>query len=207
MALFSWFLIPVGGKRSQCPRPSPILGSLGLFTISATSPGCHFGVSLVSRVFWASLMEGCAIQSFTVVKGDSHVMEIIHRHSALLGYAEHYLGLYKTNVYLKYLMEKLQVNAKPLRCLWRWIWSTYEIHNGVPNALYRREEFQSIETIQNLWLMFAGKIDLWWRIWEGYINYLEAQRFIGDGCKGKALKEVKLVNDLCNYMQSWVYML
>ena len=39
----------------------------------------------------------------------------------------------------------------------------------------------------------------------GYINYPKAQTPLGDLCKGKVLKEVKLVERLLMYKQSWVY--
>jgi hypothetical protein len=39
-----------------------------------------------------------------------------------------------------------------------------------------------------------------------YINYPEAQKLIGELRKGKALKEVRLVDGLFKYKQSVVYM-
>jgi hypothetical protein len=41
---------------------------------------------------------------------------------------------------------------------------------------------------------------------EGYINYPEAQRLLGELRKGKVLKEVMSVDGLLKYKQSWVYM-
>jgi hypothetical protein len=41
---------------------------------------------------------------------------------------------------------------------------------------------------------------------EGYIDYSEAQRLLGELRKSKALKEVKLVDGLLKDKQSWVYM-
>jgi hypothetical protein len=43
------------------------------------------------------------------------------------------------------------------------------------------------------------------KIREGYIDYPEAQRLLGEFRKGKVLKEVRLVNGLLKYKQSWVY--
>jgi hypothetical protein len=40
---------------------------------------------------------------------------------------------------------------------------------------------------------------------KGNIDYPEAQRHLGELCKGKALKNVKLVDGLLKYRQSWVY--
>jgi hypothetical protein len=40
---------------------------------------------------------------------------------------------------------------------------------------------------------------------EGYINYPEAQRLLGELRKGKTFKEVKLVDGLLKYKQRWVY--
>ena len=53
--------------------------------------------------------------------------------------------------------------------------------------------------------MFAGEGNLWCKIREEYINYIEVQRLLGEFCKGKTLKEVKLVDGLLKYKQSWVY--
>ena len=52
--------------------------------------------------------------------------------------------------------------------------------------------------------MFAGEENLWWKIREGYINYPEAQKLLGELRKGKAFKEVRLVDGLFKYKQSWV---
>ena len=40
---------------------------------------------------------------------------------------------------------------------------------------------------------------------EGYLKDPKAQRLLGELCKGKALKEVKLVDGLLKYKQSRVY--
>jgi hypothetical protein len=53
--------------------------------------------------------------------------------------------------------------------------------------------------------MFASEGNLWGYTREGYINYPEAQRLLGEFRNGKALKEVKLVDGLLKYKQSWVY--
>jgi hypothetical protein len=53
--------------------------------------------------------------------------------------------------------------------------------------------------------MVAGEENLRYKIREGYINYPEAQKLLGKLRKGKALKEVKLVDGLLKYKQSWVY--
>ena len=55
------------------------------------------------------------------------------------------------------------------------------------------------------WLLFTGEGNLWWKIREGYINFPEVQKLLGELCKGKALKEVRLVDVLFKYKQSWVY--
>ena len=54
-------------------------------------------------------------------------------------------------------------------------------------------------------LMFASEGNLWCKIREGYINYPEAQRLPGELRKGKALNDVRLVDSLLKYKQSWVY--
>ena len=59
MALFSWLLVSMGGRRSQRPGPSPTLGSLRPLTSGVTSPRCHSGVPLVPMVLWALLMKRC----------------------------------------------------------------------------------------------------------------------------------------------------
>ena len=43
------------------------------------------------------------------------------------------------------------------------------------------------------------------KIREGYIDYPEAQRLLGEFRKGMVLKEVRLVNGLLKYKQSRVY--
>jgi hypothetical protein len=60
-------------------------------------------------------------------------------------------------------------------------------------------------TIQTLWLISTGEGNLWCKIREWYINYLKAQRFLGEFCKDKVLKEVKLVYKLLNFKHSRVY--
>ena len=53
--------------------------------------------------------------------------------------------------------------------------------------------------------MFIGEETLWCKIREGHINYPEAQRLLGEFCKSKVIKEVKLAVTLFKYKQSWVY--
>ena len=53
--------------------------------------------------------------------------------------------------------------------------------------------------------MFVDAGNLWCKIWEGYINYPEAQKLLGELRKIKVLEEVKLVDGLFKYKQSWVY--
>ena len=60
--------------------------------------------------------------------------------------------------------------------------------NVVPNVLSRQEEFQAMRTIQTLWLMSTGEGNLWCKIQDRYINYLEAQRLLGELCKSKMLQ-------------------
>jgi hypothetical protein len=55
--------------------------------------------------------------------------------------------------------------------------------------------------------MFAGDGNLWCKRREGYINYPEAQKLLGEFRKGKALKEVRLVDGLFKYKQSWMCVL
>ena len=62
-----------------------------------------------------------------------------------------------------------------------------------------------MSTTQTLWLMYKGEGDLQRKIREGYINDPEAQRLLGELRKGKALKEVKLLDGLLKYKQSRLY--
>ena len=43
------------------------------------------------------------------------------------------------------------------------------------------------------------------KIMEGYISYPEAQKLLGELPKGNKLTEVRLVDGLFKYKQSWVY--
>ena len=129
---------------------------------------------------------------------------------------QHYLGLHKTKVYtdnvsLKYFETQAQVSAKQLR----WhdtlaLMNVDLIHkpgrdNVVPDALSRQEEFHTMSTTQALRLMYKGEGNLQRKIREGYLKDPEAQRLLGELRKGKALKEVKLVDGLLKYKQSRVY--
>ena len=54
--------------------------------------------------------------------------------------------------------------------------------------------------------MFTGERNLWENTREeGYNDYLEAQRLLGEFRKDKALKKIKLVDGLLKDKQSWVY--
>ena len=77
--------------------------------------------------------------------------------------------------------------------------------NMVLDVLSEREEFQTMNTIRILVANFANEGNLWCKIREGYINYPEAQRLLGELCMGKALKEVRLVDGLLKYKQNGVY--
>lgn len=77
--------------------------------------------------------------------------------------------------------------------------------NLVSNVLSRMEEFQAISTSQTMCHMYKGEENLQHKIRLGYINNFEAQRFLGELCKGKTLKEVKLINELLKCNQSHVY--
>ena len=46
---------------------------------------------------------------------------------------------------------------------------------------------------------------MWCKIQEEYINYPEAQKPLGEFCKSKVLKEVKLMDGLFKYKISRVY--
>ena len=67
--------------------------------------------------------------------------------------------------------------------------------DNVVSALSRREEFQGMNTSKSLWLMYKGECDLHRKLREGYANDPEVQIFLGKLRKGKALKEVKLVDN------------
>ena len=77
--------------------------------------------------------------------------------------------------------------------------------NVMPDALSRHKEFQTMSTTQTLWLMYKGERDLQRKIREGYINEPEAQSLLGELRKGKALKEVKLLDVLLKYKESRLY--
>jgi hypothetical protein len=113
--------------------------------------------------------------------------------------------VYKDNVSLKYFETQAQVSAKQLR----WhdtlaLMNVELIHkpgrdNVVPDALNRRKEFQEMSTSQSLWLMYKGECDLHRKLREGYVNDPEAQVFLGELRKGKAFKDIKLVDRLLKY--------
>lgn len=63
-----------------------------------------------------------------------------------------------------------------------------------------------MSTTQILWLMYKGDGNLQWEMKKRYINDPRAQRFLGKLYKGKALKEVKLVDGLVKYKQNQIYM-
>ena len=77
--------------------------------------------------------------------------------------------------------------------------------NVVLDALSKREELHAISTTQALRLIYKDKINLQWKIREGYFKDPKAQRLLGELHKGMALKEVKLVDGLLKYKQSQVY--
>jgi hypothetical protein len=76
-------------------------------------------------------------------------------------------------------------------------------NNMVRDVLSEHEEFQAMNTIQIL--MFTSEKNLWGKTKEGYNDYPEAQRLLGELRKGKALEEIKLVDGLLKDKQSWVY--
>ena len=128
----------------------------------------------------------------------------------------HYLGLHKAKVYtdnmsLKYFEIQAQVKVKSLQ--WHDSLAFMKVDlihkpdhgNVLPDALNRWEVFQAMRTIQTLWLIFANEGNLWCKIRERYIYYLEAQKLLGELCINKVLKEVKLVDGLFKYKQSWVF--
>jgi hypothetical protein len=55
--------------------------------------------------------------------------------------------------------------------------------------------------------MSTGEGNLLQNTREGYIDYPKAQRLLGELRKGKAFKEVKLVDGLFKYKKTWVYVL
>ena len=77
--------------------------------------------------------------------------------------------------------------------------------NMVPDELSRREEFHAMSTTQALRLMYKGEGNLQPKIRERYLKDLKAQRLLDELRKGKALKDVKLVDGLLKYKQSQVY--
>ena len=64
-----------------------------------------------------------------------------------------------------------------------------------------------MSTTQVLRLLYKGERNLQQKIREGYLKDPKAQRLLDELSKGKALKEVKLVNGLLKYKQSRVYVL
>ena len=104
------------------------------------------------------------------------------------------------NVSLKYFKTQTQVSAKQFR----WhntlvLMNVGLIHkpnhdNVVPDALNKYKEFEALNTTQTLWLMYKGHKDLQRHIREGNVNNPQAQRLLGKPRKGKALKEVKLLD-------------
>ena len=77
--------------------------------------------------------------------------------------------------------------------------------NVVLNALSRQEELQAMSTTQVLRLMYKGKGDLERRIKEEYMKDPKALRLLAELRNGKKLKNIKLVDSLLKYKQSWVY--
>ena len=84
---------------------------------------------------------------------------------------QQYLGSYKAKVYtdnvsLKYFETQSQMSTKSLR--WDDSLALMKMHlihkpdqgNAVLDVLSRREEFQTMRTIQTLWLMFTGEGNL-----------------------------------------------
>ena len=113
--------------------------------------------------------------------------------------------MYTDNVSLKYFETQAQVSTKQLR----WhntlalmnvdLIHTLGYDNVVLDALSRREEFHAMSTTQALWLMYKDEGNLQLKIRKGYLKDPKAQRLLGELCKGKALKEVKLVDGLLKY--------
>ena len=118
---------------------------------------------------------------------------------------QHNLGLHKTKVNtnnksLKYI--EMQVSAEQLR--WHDTLVLINVHlihkldcnNVVLDVLSKHEEFQAMNTIQALWLIYKGDGNLQLKITEGYMKDSKIQRLLDELCKGKALKEVKLMDML-----------
>ena len=125
----------------------------------------------------------------------------------------HKAKVYTHNVFLEYFETQTQMIAKPFR--WHDSLALMKVDlihksdcdNVVLDALSWWEEFQEMSTIQTLWLMSTSEGNLWCKIREGYLNYLKVQRLLGELHKGKALKNIKLVDGLFKYKQSQVYVL
>ena len=104
---------------------------------------------------------------------------------------------------------ELLVNVKPLR--WQFI-GAYE--GGFDSQSgpwqYMRgtlSEWEVCKAMSIIWIIVANVYRIQRRMMEhkgGYVNYPKAQRFLDEFCKGKVLKEVRLVNELLEYKQSWL---
>ena len=143
---------------------------------------------------------------------------MILRHSILLGDVATLVGVVQDQGVLKQYVLKVvwtyaQVSAKPL-----WWHNTLALmkvnlihkvdhNNMVRNMLSGGRSSKQWAPSKFLWLMFVSKDNLWWKIREGYINYPKSQKLVGELRKGKALKEIKLVDGLLKYKQSRMYML
>jgi hypothetical protein len=77
-------------------------------------------------------------------------------------------------------------------------------NNVVLDVLSRREELQAMSTFQVLRLIYKGERDLEWWIREGCMKDPEAYRLLGELKVGKKLKEIKLVDGLLKFKQSWM---
>jgi hypothetical protein len=62
-----------------------------------------------------------------------------------------------------------------------------------------------MSTTQVLRLMYKGEGDLELKIRKGYMKDPKAQRLLGKLRAGKKLKEIKLVDRLLRFKQSWMY--
>ena len=129
---------------------------------------------------------------------------------------QHYLKLHKTKVYtnnvsLNYFESKAQVSAKHLR--WHDTLALMNVdlihkpgcNNVMPDALSRRKEFHAMSMTQTLRLMYKAEGNLQQKIKEGYLKDPKAQRLLNELRKGKAFKDVKLVDGLLKYKQIQVY--
>lgn len=77
-------------------------------------------------------------------------------------------------------------------------------NNVVLDVLSRQEELQAMSTFQVLRLMYKDERDLKWWIREGCMKDPKAHRLLGELKVGKKLKEIKLVDGLFKFKQSWV---